>query len=91
MATKTKKPAASKPAASEKPAATTPATEQGVGIKELSAIVGKNPKSVRAAIRRLKGGAQVGQGGRYKWDSTEDPAFVELVSQLSGNKEGDNE
>ena len=80
---KAKQPAATKPAATKKPAAEQPAVDPGVGIKELSTLLGRTPKSVRASIRRLKGGAQVGQGGRYRWDSTEDPDFKDLVTKLS--------
>jgi hypothetical protein len=86
--TKTKpaaKPAAKKPAASEKPA-TTVATS-GVGLKDLAAdLGGKDPKTVRARIRRLRGGAQVGQGGRYHWESKSDPDYKELLAELKGEK-----
>ena len=79
MATKqtNTKPANEKPAA--KPAAT---AEGGVTLKDLAADLNKDPKSVRAAIRRHKGGAQVGQGGRYRWASKSDPEYKELVSLL---------
>jgi hypothetical protein len=86
MARATTKPAEAKPAKGAKPAATKPAADTGVGIKELSAVLGRTPKSTRASIRRLRGGAQVGQGGRYRWDSTEDPDFQDLVSKLSSSK-----
>jgi transposase-like protein len=79
----TEKPASTKPARASKPAATESATEMGVGIKRLAEIVGRNPKSVRASIRRLRGGAQVGQGGRYSWPSEKDADFQELVTKLS--------
>jgi hypothetical protein len=79
------KPATKQPAAAKEPAKTQPAS--GVGIKELAATLGRTPKSVRASIRRLRGGAQVGQGGRYRWDSTEDPDFKDLVSKLSPKTE----
>jgi hypothetical protein len=78
---------ATKPAATKQPATKQPAAEAGVGIKELSAALGRTPKSTRASIRRLRGGAQVGQGGRYRWDSTEDPDFQDLVTKLSSSKD----
>ncbi len=86
--TRNRKPAekatqpAAKPAA--KPAEPKPA--EGVTLKDLAAMLQRNPKSVRAAIRRIKGGAQVGQGGRYHWASTSDPEFVELLGKLKGEK-----
>jgi hypothetical protein len=79
----TEKPASEKPARTSKPAAEKPATDTGVGIKRLAEIVGREPKSVRAQIRRMRGGAQVGQGGRYRWDSESDPDFKELVTKLT--------
>ena len=87
MPTKTaEKPAVkkgSKPAASKKPAATTPAAKTGVTLKDLAEDLGRDPKSVRAQIRRIKGGAQVGQGGRYNWKSKSDPEYKALVKQLT--------
>lgn len=79
------KPAEVKPAT--KPAAKQPAVDKGVGIKELSDALGRTPKSVRASIRKLRGGAQVGQGGRYRWDSTEDPDFKALLNDLNPKAE----
>lgn len=73
------------PATKTQPAATKPATQEGVGVKRLAEIVGRTPKSVRASIRRIKGGAQVGQGGRYHWDSEKDPEFMELVAKLTSS------
>lgn len=73
-----------KPAA--KPAAEKPAVKQGVGIKELASDLNRDQKSVRASIRRLKGGAQVGQGGRYSWKSKTDPEYVSLRKELSAPK-----
>ena len=73
---KTAKPA-EKPAA--KPAVK---NEGGVTLKDLAADLGRDPKSVRAAIRRNKGGAQVGQGGRYHWGSKADPEYKELIALL---------
>jgi len=84
----TKKPAAAKPA--EKPAASN--QEGGVGLKDLAQdLGGKDPKTVRARIRRLRGGAQVGQGGRYHWESKTDPDYVELLTELSDKSEEDSE
>lgn len=78
------KPAARKPAAKkQKPAAETRTQDSGVGIKELAADLGKDPKAVRSRIRRLKGGAQVGQGGRYRWNSKSDPEYKELLDSLN--------
>lgn len=76
--------------ATKQPAAKQPAENAGVGIKELAAALGRTPKSTRASIRRVLGGPQVGQGGRYRWDSTEDPAFKDLLARLSSKTE-DNE
>jgi hypothetical protein len=86
MARATKQPAAEKPATTDKPANKEAKVDTGVGIKELSAILGRTPKSTRASIRRIRGGAQVGQGSRYRWDSTEDPEFVSLVNDLTAKK-----
>jgi hypothetical protein len=77
-----KKPAATKPAKGTQPAETEPAVKEGFGIKDLAADLGKSEKATRAAIRRHLGGAQVGQGGRYHWDSKEDAQYVELLSAL---------
>lgn len=77
-----KKPAETKPA--EKPATK---QEGGVTLKDLAADLGRDPKSVRAAIRRHKGGAQVGQGGRYRWNSKSDPEYKELVAALGKKAE----
>lgn len=87
----TRKPAATKPATKEavvKPATEKPAAPEGVGIKELATDLNRNPKSVRAAIRRLRGGGpQVGKGGRYTWKSRKDPAYVEVFKALSTKQE----
>jgi hypothetical protein len=85
-ASKGAKPAV-KPAAKE----VEPAVAPGVGIKELSAALGRSPKSVRASIRRIKGGAQVGQGGRYRWESISDPEYVALLDQLQAPSKSDDE
>lgn len=82
------KPAAKKPAAKEKPAARE--NPPGVGIKDLASDLGTdNFKAVRARIRRFKGGAQVGQGGRYRWDSKSDPEYKELVKGLKAGVKSD--
>jgi hypothetical protein len=86
MARATKQPADKQPAANKKPATKEAKVDSGVGIKELSSILGRTPKSTRASIRRLRGGAQVGQGGRYRWDSVEDPDFKALVTELTSKK-----
>lgn len=87
------KPATEKPAnkkADQKPAASN--NQGGVGLKDLAAdLGGKDPKTVRARIRRFKGGAQVGQGGRYHWNSKNDPEYKELLKALSANKENEKE
>jgi hypothetical protein len=90
MATKTK--AATKPApkqAEEKPAVAKPAAPEGVGIKELAKDLNRTPKSVRAAIRRLKGGPQVGKGGRYHFESKKDPAYQDLFKALASKEKAD--
>lgn len=90
--TATKEPAATKPAKTAKPAAAKPAKVEGITLKDLAAELGRDPKSVRAAIRRIKGGAQVGQGGRYNWKSKNDPEYKELVKKLSSKgKDSDDE
>lgn len=72
-----------KPASKSKPAASTPEKDSGVTLKDLATRLGRDPKSVRSAIRRIKGGAQVGQGGRYRWDSWDDKELKALVSSLT--------
>jgi hypothetical protein len=79
-----KKPAVEQPA--EKPAAKSEKPAAGVGIAELAHDLGRDPKAVRAAIRRLRGGAQVGQGGRYEWSSKTDPDYKQLLTELSAKK-----
>lgn len=69
-----------------KPAAKKPAVVEGIGINELAADLNRTPKSVRASIRRVKGGAQVGQGGRYRWTSKSDPEYKSLLKELSAVK-----
>lgn len=82
--TETKQPAKGKPASTKKPAAKKPATQDkvGVGITELAADLGRDPRSVRASIRRMKGGAQVGRGGRYSWKSKSDPKYKAMLKDL---------
>jgi hypothetical protein len=73
--------------ASEKPAATKPATAKkefvGVTLKDVATKLNTDPKSLRARIRRIKGGAQVGKGGRYAWKSFNDPSLKKLMAELS--------
>jgi hypothetical protein len=87
MTTTKEKPAVKQPAskpAAKKPATTEKAIDKGVGLKDLAADLGdKDPKTVRARIRRIKGGAQVGQGGRYRWESKSDPEYKELLKELT--------
>ena len=71
--------ASTKPAKDSKPAVEKPAT---IGIKEVAAKLGRDEKSLRAAIRRIRGGAQVGKGGRYEWKSFSDPDLVKLFKEL---------
>jgi hypothetical protein len=87
MATTKQKPASAKPATQDAPKKQEPAKEKpakpaGVGIHELAADLGRTPRSVRASIRRIKGGPQVGQGGRYSWNSKTDPAYKSLLKEL---------
>lgn len=84
--TKAKPATKDKPATKSKPANAKPASQDGIGIKELAADLEREPRAVRAAIRRLKGGAQVGQGGRYSWKSKSDPEYVSLRKELSTPK-----
>lgn len=95
MAKTTTKPAVTEAKTVKKPAAeeSKPAVAPGVGITELSAALGRTPKSVRASIRRMKGGAQVGQGGRYRWESEKDPEYVKLLADLQAppSKAGDED
>jgi len=86
--TKTAKPADK---ATAKPAAKGQKPATGVGIKDLAADLGKNPKVVRASIRRLRGGAQVGQGGRYSWPSKSDKDYKELLAALRGTQKSTTE
>ena len=86
MATATK-PAKKQPAKPvSKPADEKPVVVQGIGIKDLAAQLDRTPKSVRASIRRLRGGAQVGRGGRYTWKSKNDPLYKALVKDLTSTK-----
>lgn len=84
MAKTTSKPANEKPAATtEKPAN----TKAGVGIRELADHLGvSSEKSLRARIRRVNGGPMVGRGGRYHWDSLDDPELKELIEKLNAPK-----
>lgn len=80
----TKKPAAKGPAkpATVKPAAAKAKESTSVTMKDLAAKVGRDTKSVRASVRRILGGAQVGKGGRYKWKSWDDKQLKELLVEL---------
>lgn len=73
-----------KPAVEAKPATTEQKPATGVGIKDLAADLGRDPRSTRAAIRRLRGGAQVGKGKRYVWASKSDKDYKALVAALKG-------
>jgi hypothetical protein len=82
MATR-KQPAKKNEQPATKPASDDTTASTGVGIKELAEKLQRDPKSVRASIRRLNGGPVVGQGGRYHWESEEDPAFVAILEKLT--------
>lgn len=84
MATKPVATKEAKPAS--KPAASKPAVTEGVTLKDLAKDLGREPKSVRAAIRRIKGGAQVGQGGRYSWTSKDSKEYKDLLAELKGKE-----
>lgn len=77
-ATKPAKPAKAKPATKVKPAT------QGIGINEVAKKLNMTPKSLRASIRRKRGGAQVGKGQQYRWKSLSDPALLKLIKELKG-------
>lgn len=83
------KTAPTKAAKEEKPAQPAVEPAKGVGIKEMADDLGKSQKSVRAAIRRINGGPVVGRGGRYSWDSKEDPKYKDLVKQLTASAPAD--
>jgi pyruvate/2-oxoglutarate dehydrogenase complex dihydrolipoamide acyltransferase (E2) component len=75
------RPAKEKPAA--KPAASKPAVQEGITLKDMAAELGRSERSTRASIRRALGGPQVGQGGRYRWKSKNDPEYKKLVKLLT--------
>lgn len=80
--------ATSKPA-SKKPAAKSAKAEQpasGKTVKDLAKALNRDPKSVRAAIRRLRGGPQVGRGNRYSFSDGEFEALVNDLSPKSKNE-----
>ena len=79
----TKQPATTEAKPAAKPAKEKPAVKEGISLRDLADDLGRDPKSVRASIRRLKGGAQVGQGGRYRWASKSDPEYKQLVKELT--------
>jgi hypothetical protein len=72
-----KQPAATKPAKAEKPA------EGSVSLKDLAEFLNREPKSLRASIRRIMGGPQVGKGGRYSWTSWDDEELKDLIGNLT--------
>ena len=80
--TTTKKPAATKKPAVAKPAASKPAAGNGVTLSMVAEKLGRDPKSVRASIRRIRGGSQVGRGSRYGWTSWKDSDLVDLMKEL---------
>ena len=86
----TRKPTAKQPGAkpATKPAVKKPATKQvrkkgTVGIKDIAAKLDRDEKSVRASIRRILGGPQVGKGGRYSWSSWDDKQLKKLMADLT--------
>lgn len=79
-AAKGKKPATGK----AKPATKKPA-DKGIGIAEVAKKLNMTPKSLRAAIRRKRGGAQVGKGQQYRWTSFADKDLVKLMKELKTN------
>jgi hypothetical protein len=80
----TSKTAKSKPAVTDaKPADTKVSKPAVVTLADVAEKLGRDRKSLRASIRRLKGGAQVGKGGRYEWKSFNDPELKKLISELT--------
>ena len=80
------KPANAKPATKEQPATEAKA---GVTVKDLAERLGTNEKSLRSRIRKIKGGTLPKGQTRYGWKSFNDPALVELMKQLKGEKKAD--
>lgn len=54
-----------------------PASEGGVGVTELAAKLGTNPRELRKFLRAQDLG--VGFGSRYRWPSLTDPAVKKLI------------
>jgi hypothetical protein len=81
----TKKPAtsATKKPATQKPAVAKKAESKGITLKDVAEKLNRDPKSVRASIRRILGGAQVGKGKRYLWSSWDDKQLKALMSDLT--------
>jgi hypothetical protein len=57
-------------------------TSGGVTIKDIAEKVGRDPKAVRAKIRKLRGGPVVGRGNRYNWPSMNDPEVKEILASF---------
>jgi hypothetical protein len=53
------------------------ATEGGIGVKEVAAKLGTDPRELRKFLRTLDLG--VGFGSRYRWASLSDPAVKRIV------------
>jgi hypothetical protein len=51
--------------------------EVAVGVKEVAAKVGTDPKTLRVFLR--KQGVGVGSGKRYAWASMSDPGVRQIV------------
>jgi hypothetical protein len=54
-------------------------TKPAVGIKELAAELGTDPRELRAFLRGLDLGA--GRGKRYAWPSMTDPTVKRIVRE----------
>lgn len=76
-----KKPATKKPASTEKPAVEQPAAAPTYGVKALAEKLGRDPKAVRAAMRRIDRQGMVGQGGRYSFTQDEFDAWFDRLSK----------
>lgn len=75
-------PATRKGRASTKAKATT--SEGGITLKDVAAKLGKDPKAVRAKLRKLHGGPVAGKGKRYAWKSFNDKELKELEASYKG-------
>lgn len=73
-------PANERPAARKKPAARNAPPSGTITVGVLADHLGVDNKTLRARIRRHFGGAQVGKGGRYGWNSMKDPQVKEIVA-----------